>query len=119
MLKTSKVVQDLVKAMDCIDAPEKWCKVDLKYEVDGRRTQYCMLGAVAMALYGHTMLNPLCTLDRHTMATLDRVRDAIAKHFPDRVGDIFKTTIPHFNDHPATTHDDVMLIMRAAITNAD
>lgn len=47
-------------------------------------------------------------------AVNDRILAAIKTLFPDRHTGIGRFNLPHFNDHPETTHADVIQVLRLA-----
>ena len=85
----------LIKAAELI-AERGHCKGEL-YDNDGR---LCMMGAMEMATFGKTFGT---TGNDYALETaIEKVLDEVDQ------------SIPHFNDHPATTAEDAILTLKRA-----
>lgn len=88
---SNRSLQKIDAVIDLLGTPEKWCKGALRSH-DGR---YCIRGAVR-ALDAAEVLEP---------AILQAIGDVAGRRFH---------RIESFNDHPATTHDEVITVLRRA-----
>lgn len=104
---------DLIAAKALIDTPEKWCQ-----GLDG----YTSNEAVPLCAHG-------ACFRRAVLADNDAVeyalRSALRAALPLVSANVRATrtredfgTVPEFNDHPATTHADVMALFDRAIASA-
>jgi hypothetical protein len=84
----------LRKVLALIDTPEKWCKGASVIETPGCETRRCVYGAYFDAAAGSYRLKHL---------------DNVASLFADCLRAVT------FNDHPDTTHEDVMALFDLAI----
>ena len=90
----SSVHENLIAAKALIDTPEKWIKEH--YVLEGCR---CASGAVRFVESGGDEFGPLG--EAHAA-----MRMVLPAGFP---------SIPDFNDHPDTTHADIMALFDRAI----
>lgn len=100
--------EQLRAAKALIDAPEKWTREAFARNAQGvptilrKATCFCALGALDFA--GHVAL-------AYDESAEDLLKDAV----PTR----FMNSITAFNDHPDTTHADVMALFDRAIALAE
>ena len=87
-------VRKMDEVIDLLGAPEKWCKGALRSH-DGR---YCIRGAVR-AVDGADVLEP---------TILEAIGQVAGKRF---------RRIESFNDHPNTSHDQVVAVLTRARDN--
>ncbi|HYD06522.1 MAG TPA: hypothetical protein VEC60_12395 [Reyranella sp.] len=92
---------DLIAARALIDTPEKWGKGSDISPANGR---YC--AAVA------------CNDFRSPAAMFDLLFEALPERFQQRGGLIRVGAVFDFNDHPTTTHADVLALFDRAIQAA-
>ena len=100
------VKENLVAAKALIDTPEKWLKGAL---TTGDGTCFCAMGAVGAA-GGYNLLS------NDTNPELAALIDSIPADFQLQGG---RHQLVEFNDHPDTTHADVMALFDRAIAAAD
>jgi len=98
---------DLRAAKGLIDTPEKWLKGNL---ADKGNTCFCTFGA---AQFGPQRK---WSKGVDTAATLALV-DALPEPF--RSGVATKHRLAVFNDHPSTTHADIMALFNRAISTSE
>jgi hypothetical protein len=89
-------LQKLDAVIDLLETPERWCKGALRSH-DGR---YCIRGAVR-AVSGSDLLEP---------AILQAIGQVAGRRF---------RRIEAFNDHPNTTHDQVVAVLARARSNLE
>ena len=87
-------VRKLDAVIDLLEAPDQWCKGALRSH-DGR---YCLRGAIR-AVNGAELLEP---------ALLQAIGQVAGRRF---------RRIEAFNDHPNTTHDQVVAVLARARHN--
>ena len=87
-------LQKLDAVIDLLDAPDRWCKGALRSH-DGR---YCIRGAIR-AVSGSDLLEP---------AILQAIGQVAGRRY---------RRIEAFNDHPHTTHDQVVAVLARARGN--
>lgn len=102
MSKTVK--ENLIAAKALIDTPEKWGKGD--YETSPGC--YCVLGAIAAAT-GHDPEEPWLDLPL-------TIRKQLKLAMMDDAADM---DLCDYNDHPDTTHADIMALFDRAIAAQD
>lgn len=90
------VRENLIAARALIDTPEKWVKD--AHEKDGC---YCAMGAIGAVL----------PRNYHGWVSDTAQYRALAAAVPAE----FHGNVPNFNDHPATTHADIMALFDRAI----
>jgi len=89
-------LQKLDTVIDLLETPDRWCKGALRSH-DGR---YCIRGAIR-AVSGSDVLEP---------AILNAIGQVAGRRF---------RRIEAFNDHPNTTHDQVVAVLALARNNLD
>jgi hypothetical protein len=89
-------VQKLDAVIDLLETPDRWCKGALRSH-DGR---YCIRGAIR-AVNGAELLEP---------AILQAIGQVAGRRF---------RRIEAFNDHPNTSHDQVVAVLARARHNID
>jgi len=87
-------LQKLDTVIDLLETPDRWCKGALRSH-DGR---YCIRGAIR-AVSGSDLLEP---------AVLQAIGQIAGRRF---------RRIEAFNDHPHTTHDQVVAVLARARSN--
>jgi hypothetical protein len=87
-------LQKLDAIVDLLETPDRWCKGALRSH-DGR---YCIRGAIR-AVSGSDLLEP---------AILQAIGQVAGRRF---------RRIEAFNDHPNTTHDQVVAVLARARSN--
>lgn len=95
-MMNEKLIENLKAAKALIDTPEKWGRGGSSY-IPVRGKPLCVLGACDQTRMSET------------------AKDALREHIPARFGGRF---IP-FNDHPDTTHADIMALFNRAIAAAE
>lgn len=93
----------LITAKALIDSPEKWGK-DFYYESDGC---LCVVGAVGKASGLSAAGGQWCY----------SIIDALCSVLPDTAP--IRNHLPAYNDHPDTTHEDIMALFDRAIEACD
>lgn len=102
----ASVKDNLIAAKTLIDTPEKWLKGALS---DSQETCFCAMGAL-----GHSGGFGLVSSDENPeMASLIA---NIPSHF-SKIGS--KHRLAEFNDHPDTSHADIMALFDRAIMKAE
>lgn len=96
-------MSDIDKVIDYINE-KGWHKGDLV----GKDGSVCIIGAIQHCGHFNELADELDVLD-------ERIQPAVEKLFPDR----FKPgrllhPVAKFNDHPDTTREDVMLVLKHA-----
>jgi hypothetical protein len=102
---------DLIAARALIDTPEKWIK-GIRHTTERQwlffeRHRYCAVGAISTGQDG--------CLDHRPFREFLRLQDALEAALPP---DFSRSYIWAFNDHPATTHNDVLALFDRAIEAA-
>lgn len=98
------VKENLIAARALIDTPEKWIKGNLQ---NAEETCFCAYGAIAKV----SRTYPNWSVDGFSMET--SLRAALPSTFtPDPNGILY---VAQFNDHPSTTHADIMALFDRAI----
>jgi hypothetical protein len=92
----SESLQKLDAVIDLLETPDRWCKGALRSH-DGR---YCIRGAIR-AVSGSDLLEP---------AILQAIGQVAGRRF---------RRIEAFNDHPNTTHDQIVAVLARARSNFD
>jgi hypothetical protein len=92
----SESLQKLDAVIDLLETPDRWCKGALRSH-DGR---YCIRGAIR-AVSGADLLEP---------ALLQAIGQVASRRF---------RRIEAFNDHPNTTHDQVVAVLAQARNNIE
>lgn len=87
------VRENLIAAKARIDTPEKWAKGSGSYMPENVTDPVCVLGAC------------------HQSRSEDEAVEFLRGHIPA----IFNRSFIRFNDHPVTTHADVMALFDRAI----
>lgn len=100
--------EDLIKAKALIDTPEKWGKGKLLNET----RQRCAIGAVE----GACLHKPRLDNWDATLACRAALRRAAPSSFEFPRAN---SSIAAFNDHPDTTHADIMALFDRAIEEAE
>lgn len=95
---TDTVLRDLIAARALIDAPEKWTQCGL-FEQNGC---FCVMGATAKAITG----NPRRVGGYRVEVTAMTLKKSLTGDWPH---------LAAFNDHPSTTHADIMALFDRAI----
>jgi len=95
------VKENLIAARALIDTPEKWIKGKASNEVD---TCFCSYGAILHRAY------TLPCRHEEREKQFDAMDLALVRATPKGAGGYI-----HFNDHPDTTHADVMALFDRAI----
>ena len=102
----------LIAARALLADPAKWIKRDYAKRADGEvvfgndegAVCFCGFGAIQHVLDTENEPDPLSVL----------LTDAAREMFPDRVGE---RSFAAFNDHPDTTHADVLAVFDKAIAS--
>jgi len=97
------VKENLIRAKALIDTPEKWGK-DFYYEQDGC---LCVVGALGKAMGISASGGQFC----------DSLVRALNAELPESAP--IRNHLPAFNDHPDTTHADIMALFDRAIAAAE
>lgn len=114
-MKTS----DVLKAVqELLTPPEQWTKHTYARDGLGRRTNVTGSDAVCWCLDG-AILKATADEDPHSLAT-DRAEISL-NHTLQRLPDLSRGIggFVEWNDHPETTHDDVMNLLAEAVVYAE
>lgn len=111
MLKSSDTVRELIAARDRIDTPDKWCKHALRNS-EGQR---CINGAIL-----HMAADGYSEIPTNFVTCSAMIGIVAARLYPDRVDSPYGgSSTVSFNNHPLTTHADVMRVLDEAIATAE
>ena len=110
MLKTSDMLNRLITTRGLIDEPDKWTQRRLLHDYNRR----CFVGA----LWGNYISG------QQDIMTAQWIVDTIKRLFPNVVPrNVMEfdnvDAICYFNDHPTTTHADIMRLIDELIATAE
>jgi hypothetical protein len=103
-----------MKPSEILARPENWCKGDYAQTLEGKQlladtsdaVRFCIAGACNRASRG---LSPVEWHTSHAPKVL-KLRTLIKERYSDRLM-TGSPTIPSFNDHPQTTHEEVLALL--------
>lgn len=106
---TTQLATDLSAAKALIDTPEKWTQGTVARDANGEMVEHardavclCAFGACRVAIGPYADVSPLMEALRRAIPTENAAPTTVS-----------------FNDHPDTTHDDVMALFDRAIAVAE
>lgn len=107
----------LLAAKSRLADPTAWCKANGAEDREGRMVAAYSKTACAWCLFGALIADSTdkFALDKPASTADALVIEAINQRWPERVTEFTGLEEVGFNDHPQTTHDDVMAVLDVAL----